>query len=119
PSAKEVRAGRRPAVRVNGDTGSELRVAVMEEDAACIVQTHNAADVFHFEGMRQPRVAHVFPGGVGEFALLEMKSRAGKAVEISDVVVMEMREDHIFYRVRIDVEQGQRLYRAAQERSLS
>src|SRR5262249_50166110 len=84
-----------------------------------IVQTHDAADVFHLEGMRQPRVVHVSPGGVGEFALLEMKSRAGKAIEISDVVVMQMREDHIFDRVRIDVEQSQRLYRAAQERSLA
>ena len=48
-----------------------------------------------------------------------MKSRAREAVEISDVVVMQMRKDHIFDRVRIDVEQSQRLYRTAQERSLS
>jgi hypothetical protein len=107
------------ARRVNGDAGSELRIAVVEEDTARIVQTHDAANVFNLEGMCQPRVAHVFPGRISELALLEMKSRAGKAVEISDVVVMEMREDHIFDRVRIDVEQSQRLYRAAQERSLS
>ena len=96
------------ARRVNADAGRELGVAVIEQDAPRIVQPHDAADVLDLEGMRQPRIAHVAPGGVGQLALLEMKARVRKAVEIADMVVMQMGEDDILDRVGIDAEQGQR-----------
>ncbi len=106
------------ARRVNADAGREFGVAVIEQDSARIVQPHDAADVFDLEGMRQPGVTHVFSGRVGEFTLLEMKSRAGKAVEVADMVVVQMREDDVLDGVRIDAEQRQRLDRTAQERPL-
>src|SRR5262249_50438289 len=44
-----------------------------------------------------------------------MKSRAGKAIEVSDVVVMQMRENDVLDRAGIDVEQSQRFDGTAQE----
>ena len=58
--------------------------------------------------MRQARIAHVAPGGIGQFALLEMKPRFRKAVEITHMVVMQMGENDIFNRIRINAERGER-----------
>ena len=66
--------------------------------------------------MRQPRISHEASRGIGKLALLKMESRVRKPVEISHMVVMQMREDDIFDRIRIDVERAERLYRTAQER---
>jgi len=44
-----------------------------------------------------------------------MKACFRKAVEIADVVVMQMSQDDIFNRIRIDAERGKRLPRAAQK----
>jgi hypothetical protein len=63
--------------------------------------------------MGQARITHVAPGGIGQFTLLQMKSRFWEAVEIADMVVMQMGEDDIFNRIRIDAERGERLHRAA------
>ena len=48
-----------------------------------------------------------------------MELRVRKPVEISHMVVMQMREDDIFDLVRTDVERTKRLHRATQERPLS
>src|SRR5215470_3590545 len=48
-----------------------------------------------------------------------MKTRLGKAVEIADMVVMQMREDHILDRVRVNAEETERLHRTAQEGALA
>ncbi len=45
-----------------------------------------------------------------------MESRVRKPVEIARMVVMQMGEDDILDRVRIDVERAERLHRTAQER---
>src|SRR6188474_2753991 len=44
-----------------------------------------------------------------------MESRVREPVEISDMVVMQMREDDILDRIHIDVERAERLHRTAQE----
>src|SRR5215216_6655083 len=65
--------------------------------------------------MRQPRISHKAPRGIRQLALLEMESRIRKPVEISRMVIMQMREDDILDRIRIDVECAERLHRATQE----
>jgi hypothetical protein len=40
-------------------------------------------------------VEHIFSGRKGEFGLLKVKARLREAVEIADVIVMEMRADDI------------------------
>ena len=74
------------------------------------------ADVLDLEGMRQPRISHVAPGGIGQLALLKMEARVRKPVEIAGMVVMQMGEDDILDRIHIDVERAERLHRTAQER---
>src|ERR1700722_13643510 len=69
--------------------------------------------------MRQPGVAHVASGRVGQFPLLEMKPRLRKTVEIADMVVMQMGEDDVFNFIRVDAEGGQPLDRIAQEGALA
>jgi len=56
--------------------------------------------------MGQARMAHIAPGGIGQFGLLEMKPRFRKAVEIAHMVVMQMGENDIFYCIRINAERG-------------
>src|SRR6185437_11941317 len=68
--------------------------------------------------MRQPRIAHVASRRIVKLALLEMETRVRKPVEIADMVVMQMGEDDILDRLRIDVERAKRLHRTAQKRPL-
>src|SRR5688572_22256839 len=69
--------------------------------------------------MRQPWISHKAPRGIHKLALLEMESRVREPVEIACMVVMQMREDDILDRIRIDVERTERLHRTAQECPLS
>src|SRR3981189_3557556 len=69
--------------------------------------------------MRQPRILHVAAGGIGQFALLQMKPRSREAVEIAGMVVMQVREDDILDRIGIDAERTQRLDRRAEEVALA
>ena len=80
------------ADRVNRQARRKLRVAVVEHHAPGVIQPHNPADIFDLERMGQARILHIAPGGIGQFALLEMKPRFRKAVEIADMVVMQMGE---------------------------
>ena len=58
--------------------------------------------------MRQPRIPHEAPRGIRQLALLEMESRVGKPVEIADMVVMQMGEDDVLDRGRVDIERAER-----------
>ncbi len=64
-------------------------------------------------------MAHAAAGGESHLAILEMKAGARQKVEISGVVVMEMREDHAGDIRGIDIEQAQRFDRAAQPFALA
>src|SRR5947209_821655 len=90
--AHKLKPRRMTGCRVDRQARREFGVAMIEHDAARIVQPHDAADVLDLEGMRQPLVPHVTPGGISELALLEMKSRNREAVEIAHMVVMQMGE---------------------------
>src|SRR5258708_10334694 len=107
------------ASRVDRQARRKLRVAVVEHHAPRIIQPHNPAHVLDLERMGQPRIVHVAPGSIGQFALLEVKPRLWKAVEIAHMVVMQMGENDIFNRIRINAERGERLHSTAQKRALS
>ena len=49
PDADELKPGRMAACRMHRKAGSKLGVAVVEEDAARIVEPHDAADVLDLE----------------------------------------------------------------------
>jgi len=99
--------------------GRKLGVAVVEHHAPRIIQPHDPADVLDLERMRQPRIVHVAPGGIGQLALLQMEPRFRKTVEIADMVVMQMGENDIFNRIRVNAERGEPLDRTAQECALA
>src|SRR6185295_7248552 len=69
--------------------------------------------------MRQPRISHKAPGGIRKFTLLEMEARIRKPVEISHMIVMQVREDDILDIIGTDIERAKRLHRATQESPLS
>src|SRR4051812_42811673 len=117
--AHELQPRRMTGCRVEGQARREFGVAMIEHDPARIVQPHHPADVLDLEGMRQPLIAHVTPGGISQFALLKMKSRRREAVEIADMVVVQMGEDHILDAIGVDAERTERLHRAAQEGALA
>ena len=67
--------------------------------------------------MREPRVAHVAPGRVVHLRLLQVELRRREAVEIADMVVVQVRQDHVLHRIAVDADQLQRLDRIAQMRA--
>ena len=65
--------------------------------------------------MRQPRIGHVVAGRVMHLRLLQVEARLGEAVEVADVVVMQVRQDDIGHLVGVDADELQSLDRIAQE----
>jgi hypothetical protein len=102
---------------VQGDAGRKLRAAIVEENALGVVEPHHADDVLHLEGMREARIAHVAPGRVVHLRLLQVELRRRKAVEIADMVVVQVGQDHVLHAVAVDADQLQRLDRIAQMRA--
>src|SRR5215216_6712158 len=80
PDANELKSGRMTSCRMYRKAGSEFGIAIVEQDAARIVEPHHTADVLDLERMRQPRISHKAPRGIRKLALLEMKSRVREPV---------------------------------------
>src|SRR5215216_2273590 len=106
-----------PANRMQRYSRREFRRAVVEHHAMGEVEPYNAHDILDLERVREPRIAHVTAGGVCELRLLQMEGRGRKAVEVADVVVVEMRQDHVLNARAVDADESERLDRAAQERA--
>ncbi len=70
-------------------------------------------DVFDLEGMREARIAYVLADGSRRAALLQTESARWEAVEIADVIVVQMREDDVLDRIGIDAQQAQRFDRTS------
>ena len=57
--------------------------------------------------LRQLPVPHVPPDRVVDLRFLQMKPRLREFVEVADVVVMHVGQDHVLHRGRIDAQQSQ------------
>src|ERR1700691_861057 len=64
-------------------------------------------------------VTHASPRGESNFAILDMVTRGGKSIEITAMIVMQMRQDHVGHFIRIDVEQPKRIDGTAQMLALT
>ena len=60
----------------------------------------------------------VTPSGKGEFAFLQVKPRVRQLVKIADVIVVQMRQNHIGHSIGVDIEHSQAVDRTAEEGAL-
>src|ERR1700726_1858956 len=65
--------------------------------------------------MAQRPEAYAAPGGIAHLAVLQMKSRVRKQIEIAGVVVMQMGDDDVLEVVSLDAKPRQRLNRIERE----
>lgn len=101
--------------RMQADARTQLRWAVIEFDALRKIEPHDPDHVLDLERAGEERMAHVAAGRVVQFHLLQMKLRIGKAVKITDMVVMHVRQHNVPDGIAVDADQGQRLDRTAQK----
>ena len=113
PNPRDLQARRMTADAVQGQPRHKLGVAIVEDSFVGIDVPQHHLNIFKVERAAKHLVAHVAAGRIGHVAILEMKARARQTVEIAGVIVMQMRDDDVGDLVGIDVEQTQRLDRAA------
>src|SRR6476620_11076557 len=65
--------------------------------------------------MAQRAKTHAAPRGVAHLAILQVKARTGKEIEIAGVVVMQMGDDDVLDRVCLDAKARQRVDRIERE----
>ncbi len=97
----------------------DLAVAVMKSDALVEDVAHHLRDVLGRKRMAQHAVTHAAPGGVAHLAVLQMKPRVGKAIEIAGVIVVQMRDHDIPDGVGIDAEARQRVDRVERQLAIA
>ena len=83
----------------------------MEGDALAEDVAHHQRHMLHRKRMPQRAKAHAAPGGVAHLAILQMKPRVRKQIEIAGMVVMQMGDDDVLDRLGRDAEARQRLDR--------
>ena len=101
--------------QVQGQSRGEHLVAIAEDDPVTVDLNHERSHLFGGEAVAQCLAGHVPPGGEGHLSILHVESSGGKLIEAPHVVVVEVGEDDIAHRCRVDADQGQPLGRAAQE----
>jgi hypothetical protein len=83
----------------------------VELDSSGVHVPHHRHDFVDLIGVGEELRRHVPTGRVRELAVLQMKARPRKQIEIADVVVMQVREDHVLGGRGIHAEQAQTVRR--------
>ena len=112
--AHELQAVAVAADQMQADPGRELVVAGVECDAAAVHLAHHAGDVLDVERHAQARVAHVAPVAYAISRSWRWKG-ARENLEVADVVVVHVADDHVLDACGVDVERGQALARVADD----
>ena len=99
--------------------GRDLDLARVHLHPALEVEAHHADHVLDVEAVAGLGVAHVLARGVGHLAFLQVEARLRKLVEVADVVVVHVREDHVAHVAGLDAQEGEAVDRAAQEGALA
>ncbi len=113
--ARHLRARRVPARVVHRDAGRELRVAVEQPHPSLPLERGETVDVVAFRV-----VAELAALGVGtrpevELRALGHEGRRGERLDVANVVVVEVREDHERHRRGVRAEARERLARRLDE----
>ena len=83
------------AGRYDFNSGRDDRPFLIKVNAVAKVETHDAADVLDFEGMRQFRVLHIAAGCILHLRFLKMEMRIRQFVKTADVIVVKMGQDAV------------------------
>src|SRR5437667_4990405 len=102
---------------MQGQPRRNLHVALVQFEPALEVEPHYSDYILYFKGVAEVWVPYIAPGGEGEFAFLEVETRVRQLVKIADVIVVQVRQNDISDRVRLDIELPQTVDRTAQERA--
>src|SRR5438034_7242603 len=102
---------------MQGQPRRNLHVALVQFESALEVEPHYSDYILYFKGVAEVGVPHIAPGGECQFAFLEVKARVRQLVKIADVIVVQVRQNDISDRVRLDIELRQTVDRTAQERA--
>ena len=100
-----------PSAAQHTGLSGNVGVAIMKNHLAGKQTFDHPADVAPVETGAQALVAHAAAGGEGHFAVLEVKARLREKLAVAGVIIMQMGDDHIFDRGRIDPERGQQIHR--------
>src|SRR5215469_15731155 len=73
----------------------QLAVTVIKFDPAPEVQAHHPKHVFKFETVAEEWITHMAAGSESHFALLQMKARVRQFVKITNMIIMQVGQDHI------------------------
>ena len=86
-------------------------LAGMKGDALAEDVTHHQRDMFNRKRMPQRPETHAAPGGIVHLAILQVKTRIRKQVEIAGVIVMQMGNNDVLDIAGPDAEARQRVHR--------
>ena len=87
-----------PGCRMQRQPRRQLDHAVVQFDPSGEIEPHDADHLFGLIAVGEECILHVPTGGEIELALLQVKTRRRKAVKITDMVVVQVRDDHVFDR---------------------
>jgi hypothetical protein len=104
-----------PRRKVQRKSRGKIHITLVEFESTLEVEPHHADDILLLEAVAEIGVAYIASGGEGEFAFLEMKARVWQLVKVADVIVVQVRQDDIGDRVRVNIEMPQALDWTAQE----
>src|SRR3974390_1671588 len=79
---------------MHGDAGCNHTSAGMKRDTLAVDVAHHQCDVFNRKWMTQVPKAHATPRGIAHFAVLKVKSRIRKQVEVAGVADSHARPDN-------------------------
>ncbi len=98
--AHELQSRRMAWCGVQLDSREWIVAPVVQRYALGVVQPHDADHVIDLEGVGELVEAHVPSDRVVQLRLLQMEMRAREAVEVADMVVVQMGQDHRLDRRR-------------------
>src|ERR1700737_1916642 len=86
-------------------TRREFHVAVVYLKPAFEVHTHHADHVLFLEAVTEIRIVHEAAGGECHLTLLDMETRMAEIAKVAYVIVVQMGDDAVGNRIRIDIDE--------------
>ena len=105
--------------QVHREPVGQQRVAIVEGNATLVYGHDHICDVARRERMALFVCCHVASGGEGHLTILQMEARVRKLVEPANMVVVQMRQDHVRRDGGINADQVEAVGRTTHEPTLA